>query len=117
MVLSSPEKLELCDQLRLVIYCQHVCCAVCSHSVLFILHVVLTVVIVGGTEDQLEVVYTSPEKCTGKYSHRNVTSIITFTCASPYNGRVGTFLQRRGSFLKAGPGQNEIYGSSKNVVK
>lgn len=31
-------------------------------------------------EDQLEVEYTSPEKCVGQYSHKNVTSIITFSC-------------------------------------
>ena len=31
-------------------------------------------------EDQLEVEYTSPEKCVGQYSRKNVTSIITFSC-------------------------------------
>ncbi|KAL8573519.1 hypothetical protein ACOMHN_047790 [Nucella lapillus] len=33
-------------------------------------------------EDQLEVKYTSTEKCTGKYRNKYVTSIITFSCAS-----------------------------------
>ncbi|XP_076467139.1 cation-independent mannose-6-phosphate receptor-like [Babylonia areolata] len=33
-------------------------------------------------EDQLEVMYTSTEKCFGKYSDKYITSIITFSCSS-----------------------------------
>ncbi|KAK7107906.1 cation-independent mannose-6-phosphate receptor-like isoform X2 [Littorina saxatilis] len=46
-------------------------------------------------EDQLEVEYTSSDKCTGKYSNKNVKSIITFSCASDSNTRTDPVLLYR----------------------
>ncbi|KAK7494564.1 hypothetical protein BaRGS_00014217 [Batillaria attramentaria] len=35
-------------------------------------------------EDKLEVVYSSPEKCTGRFHDKNVSTVITFNCKHDY---------------------------------